>query len=318
MDNTQSASHEVSRSDASEPSTPVLSSRQALAAARKDVRRAERSSRQSDSSTKRRMTPARALGTMVAVCALVAGVAIPAYAATQTPAANAEASTWDEASSDSQAFSSSGDLASADLASTSYSARTADEISQIDAERKALERAKEQQAAQEEAAVAQQAQQAQQQEAPPAQGSPAAAAPPAEPAPAAPPAANGSWINPLGGAGYYISRSVGSGHEGADMVTTSQADYTVPIYAAKAGTVITSGEVVGGWGNTIAIDHGDGTTTLYGHMSPGSRQVEVGQTVTQGQMIGYVGSTGRSTAHHLHIELRINGAIVDPVSNLPI
>ncbi|MGO1256052.1 MAG: M23 family metallopeptidase [Microbacterium gubbeenense] len=268
------------------------------------------------------MTPARGLGTMVAVCALVAGVAIPAYAATQTPAANAEASTWDEASSESQAFSSSGDLASADLTSTSYSARTADEISQIDAERKALVRAKEQQAQQEEAAAAQQAQQ----QAAPAQGSPAAApqeapaaaAAPAEPAPAAPAATDGSWINPLGGAGYYISRSVGSGHEGSDMVTTSQADYTVPIYAAKAGTVITSGEVVGGWGNTIAIDHGDGTTTLYGHMSPGSRQVEVGATVTQGQMIGYVGSTGRSTAHHLHIELRINGAIVDPVGNLPI
>jgi len=257
------------------------------------------------------MTPARALGTMVAVCALVAGVAIPAYAATQSPAASAEASTWDEASSDSQAFSSSGDLASADLTSTSYAARTADEIAQIDAERKALVRAKEQQAAQEEAA-------AQQQQAAPAQGAPAVAAAPPAAAPAAPPAADGSWVNPLGGAGYYISRSVGSGHEGADMVTTSQADYTVPIYAAKAGTVITSGEVVGGWGNTIAIDHGDGTTTLYGHMSPGSRQVQVGQTVTQGQMIGYVGSTGRSTAHHLHIELRINGAIVDPVGNLPI
>ncbi|HJA04957.1 MAG TPA: M23 family metallopeptidase [Candidatus Microbacterium stercoravium] len=261
------------------------------------------------------MTPARALGTMVAVSALVAGVAIPAYAATQSPAASAEASTWDEASNDSQAFSSSGDLASADLASTSYAARTADEIAQIDAEREALERAKEQQAAQQEAA----AQQQQQQEQPaPAQGAPAAAAEPPAPAPEAPPAADGSWVNPLGGAGYYISRSVGSGHEGADMVTSSQADYTVPIYAAKSGTVITSGEVVGGWGNTVAIDHGDGTTTLYGHMSPGSRQVQVGETVTQGQMIGYVGSTGRSTAHHLHIELRINGAIVDPVGNLPI
>jgi len=309
LENTQSASHEVTRSDASEASAPVLTSRQALAAARKDVRRAERSSRQA-SSTKKRMTPARALGTMVAVCALVAGVAIPAYAATQSPAANAEASTWDEATNDSQAFSSSGDLASADLTSTSYAARTADEIAQIDAERKALERAKEQQAAQEEAAV--------QQQPAPAQGAPAAAAEAPASAPEAPPATDGSWINPLGGAGYYISRSVGSGHEGADMVTSSQADYTVPIYAAKSGTVITSGEVVGGWGNTVAIDHGDGTTTLYGHMSPGSRQVQVGETVEQGQMIGYVGSTGRSTAHHLHIELRINGAIVDPVGNLPI
>lgn len=304
------ATNEVVTPSSPESVDRPVSSRQAVAAARKDVRLAKRTARKTGSRSGKRFGAARAVGTMAAVCALIAGVAIPAYAASQSEhAPDQTASAREEAAAEAQLFD-AGDAAPSDLATTSYSARTAEEIDQLQAEEAALKRAEEERRRQQE----------QEQNNP--QGGAPAGAPPAPPAPApdappAPEAVPGGWINPLGGP-YYISRSVGNGHEGADMVTVSQQDWTVPIYAAKAGTVITSGEVVGGWGNTIAIDHGDGTTTLYGHMTPGSRQVQVGASVEQGQLIGYVGSTGRSTAHHLHIELRINGVIVAPEQYLPI
>src|SRR5699024_454152 len=134
------------------------------------------------------------------------------------------------------------------------------------------------------------------------------APPPAAPEPV------GSWVNPLPPGSYYVSRSVSSGHAGTDMVAPAMT----PIYAAKGGVVTVSSEAHYGWGVTVAIDHGDGTQTLYGHMTNGTRQVAAGQSVSAGQVIGYVGSTGRSTANHLHIELRINGAIVDPMAYMPI
>ena len=65
----------------------------------------------------------------------------------------------------------------------------------------------------------------------------------------------------------------------------------------------------------ISIDHviaGQKVSTLYGHMTYGSRQVGAGQTVQAGQLIGLVGSTGSSTAYHLHFEVHINGSVVDP------
>jgi len=58
----------------------------------------------------------------------------------------------------------------------------------------------------------------------------------------------------------------------------------------------------GGYGNYIVINHGNGTQTLYGHLS--SLAVTVGKTVTRGEIIGYMGSTGRSTGAHLHFEIR--------------
>lgn len=85
------------------------------------------------------------------------------------------------------------------------------------------------------------------------------------------------------------------------------------IYAAQSGTVITAygdGGWHGGFGNYIIIDHGGGISTVYAHCS--AVNVYVGQEVSKGDVIGYVGSTGWSTGNHLHFETRVNGTAVDP------
>ncbi len=98
-------------------------------------------------------------------------------------------------------------------------------------------------------------------------------------------------------------------HEGVDL----GASYGAPIAAAAAGTVIYAGWL-GGYGNLTVIDHGGGLATAYGHQS--QIAVSVGQSVTQGEIIGYVGSTGHSTGPHLHFEVRVNGQAVDPLGYL--
>lgn len=95
-------------------------------------------------------------------------------------------------------------------------------------------------------------------------------------------------------------------HSGIDV----PAPKGVQILAAKSGVVITAAYQSGGYGNYVVISHGDGNTTLYAHMS--SRKVKVGDVVKQGQVIGLVGSTGRSTGNHLHYEIRENGVRIDP------
>ena len=90
-----------------------------------------------------------------------------------------------------------------------------------------------------------------------------------------------------------------------------------PIGAAADGVVRISSESYFGYGVAVVIDHvinGQTVSTLYGHMTYGTRAVQVGQTVTAGQIIGLVGSTGRSTANHLHFEVKINGSLVDPMA----
>ena len=82
-----------------------------------------------------------------------------------------------------------------------------------------------------------------------------------------------------------------------------------PIKAAEAGVVIHAAPW-GGYGNCIIIDHGGGVSTLYAHCS--SLAVGNGRQVTQGQVVGYVGSTGLSTGPHLHFEVRRNGTPVNP------
>jgi murein DD-endopeptidase MepM/ murein hydrolase activator NlpD len=98
-------------------------------------------------------------------------------------------------------------------------------------------------------------------------------------------------------------------HEGIDI----GAPYGAPIHAAASGTVIYCGWE-SGYGNLTVIDHGGNLATAYGHQS--SIAVACGQQVTQGQVIGYVGSTGHSTGPHLHFEVRINGSPVDPMGYL--
>jgi murein DD-endopeptidase MepM/ murein hydrolase activator NlpD len=101
----------------------------------------------------------------------------------------------------------------------------------------------------------------------------------------------------------------GSFHYGIDI----GAGYGTPIRAAAAGTVIYSGWY-DGFGNFVVIDHGGGLTTTYGHQS--RIAVSLGERVAQGQLVGYVGSTGFSTGPHLDFEVRVGGRPVDPLGYL--
>ena len=117
----------------------------------------------------------------------------------------------------------------------------------------------------------------------------------------------------------YVTSTVGgrtspggvgsTNHKGTDI---GRVGYTSPIYAAKAGTVIVS-QYSSSYGHYVVISHGDGNTTLYGHMS--SRKVPVGQYVNQGDVIGITGSTGNSTGPHLHFEITENGVRINPLSH---
>lgn len=124
------------------------------------------------------------------------------------------------------------------------------------------------------------------------------------------------FICPLAAGTYYISQYyTPPGHKGVDFATWGKA---VPIYASKAGTVVTAQHWNGysttgmqAYGNMVQISHGGGDSTLYAHCS--SICVSSGQYVEQGQLIGYVGKTGQSTGYHLHYEMKINGSRVDPL-----
>jgi murein DD-endopeptidase MepM/ murein hydrolase activator NlpD len=117
---------------------------------------------------------------------------------------------------------------------------------------------------------------------------------------------------------YYISCPFGQRpnrfHTGVDF--TSSGAYGAPIYAAADGTVIKAVHLTYSYGNYIIIDHGklDGKvyTSLYAHCS--ALLVKEGADVKAGQLIGYVGSTGNSTGPHLHYEIRVNGAAVNPMN----
>lgn len=95
-------------------------------------------------------------------------------------------------------------------------------------------------------------------------------------------------------------------HKGIDI----GASYGTNIVAADSGRVVEA-RYNGSYGNCVKIDHGNGTETLYAHCS--QLVVNVGDTVDRGQLIAYVGSTGASTGPHLHFEVRVNGARVDPL-----
>lgn len=89
------------------------------------------------------------------------------------------------------------------------------------------------------------------------------------------------------------------------------------VVASQGGTVITAGWNGGGYGNYVIIDHGNGYQTLYGHMLNNSIIVRAGDTVKQGQKIGILGSTGRSTGPHLHFEVRrVEGSKINPLTVL--
>jgi murein DD-endopeptidase MepM/ murein hydrolase activator NlpD len=124
------------------------------------------------------------------------------------------------------------------------------------------------------------------------------------------------WAKPTAG---YISSPFGMRyhpiyhtwrlHNGTDI---AGGGCGAPIYATHAGTVTYAGPN-GTLGNYIQIEHGDGTSSGYGHILPGGIHVRYGQHVDPGQPIAQVGSTGASTGCHLHFIIRVNGQVTDPV-----
>ncbi|MCG6575016.1 peptidase M23 [Pseudomonas sp. AF32] len=97
-------------------------------------------------------------------------------------------------------------------------------------------------------------------------------------------------------------------HKGVDYA----APRGTPIKAAGDGKVLLAGRR-GGYGNTVIIQHGNTYQTLYGHMQGFAKGVKTGSSVKQGQIIGYIGTTGLSTGPHLHYEFQVNGVHVDPL-----
>jgi murein DD-endopeptidase MepM/ murein hydrolase activator NlpD len=117
--------------------------------------------------------------------------------------------------------------------------------------------------------------------------------------------------------GWPVSGPVTSGfgvrwgrmHEGIDVAVGEGT----PVRAAAAGTVIYAGWM-SGYGNLVAVDHGNGLSTAYAHNS--SLAVSVGQSVAAGEIVSYSGNTGNSTGPHVHFEVRVDGSAVDPLGYL--
>lgn len=112
----------------------------------------------------------------------------------------------------------------------------------------------------------------------------------------------GGRRNPFGGPGYEF-------HSGQDI----EAPWGAPVISGASGKVTFVGWQ-NGYGQLVIVDHGGGLTTRYGHLS--HIDVEMNQVVARGQLLGKVGSTGRSTGPHLHYEVRINDEAVDPLPYL--
>ena len=110
----------------------------------------------------------------------------------------------------------------------------------------------------------------------------------------------GERDNPFGG-----TNDEGEFHPGIDI----SGPQGTPIHATADG-VVTAAQVINGYGREVTIDHGHGVQTLYGHMS--GFAVTAGQSVSRGQIIGYIGHTGRTTGNHVHYEVRIHNTPVNP------
>lgn len=132
-------------------------------------------------------------------------------------------------------------------------------------------------------------------------------------------ASNADWVWPLGNEYCYISSKYGyrdasiggnAFHGGLDIAGGSGRLHGKPIYATRSGKVITAITSDRGYGIYVIIDHGDGYSSLYAHMS--ARYVSTGDTVNKGDMIGRVGNTGNSKGAHLHFEIRYYGEKLDP------
>lgn len=222
---------------------------------------------------------------------LVATVALPAYGAWRTPA-EAAVTLQQVAADDAQSLVVASDTTSTDLSRGSYSATTPEEIEKKKAEEAAAERARQLASAASSGAVYSM-----------------------NLSMTAPGSGEVRW--PVSGFSYtsinLFRPPNRPNHDGFDMLAPAGS----PIFAAASGVVRVSQESYSGYGVAVTIDSvvgGQQVSTLYAHMIYGSRQVVSGQTVSAGQVIGAVGSTGRATANHLHFEVRVNGGLVDPLA----
>ena len=130
------------------------------------------------------------------------------------------------------------------------------------------------------------------------------------------PPSNATWVTPV--SGYRLTSAFGMRkhpvlgvvrmHNGVDMACAQGT----PIYASRGGTVTRTSYQAGGAGNYVSINHLDGFSSVYMHMT--HYVVSQGQTVSQGQLIGYVGSTGISTGPHLHFGISYAGTYVNPLA----
>ena len=130
------------------------------------------------------------------------------------------------------------------------------------------------------------------------------------------PPSNSTWVTPV--SGYRLTSAFGMRkhpvlgvvrmHNGIDMACAQGT----PIYATRAGTVTRTSYQAGGAGNYVSINHLDGFSSIYMHMT--HYVVSQGQNVSQGQLIGYVGSTGISTGPHLHFGISYAGTYVNPLA----
>jgi murein DD-endopeptidase MepM/ murein hydrolase activator NlpD len=232
---------------------------------------------------RKRRKPMRSVVILTMVVGLIATVALPAYGAWRAPA---EALTLQQSSAgDAQSLVVASDATAMTLTRGSYAATTAEEIAKKQAEEAAAERAR----------VALQTS--------------STASIPVNINLTSPGTGEVRWplLNFTKGRGLWDSGY----HQGVDLLAPAMT----PIYAAAAGVVSVSSESYYGYGVAIEIQHvigGQSVATLYGHMTYGTRQVQSGDTVAAGQLIGFVGSTGSSTANHCHFEVHINGSVVDP------
>ncbi len=120
------------------------------------------------------------------------------------------------------------------------------------------------------------------------------------------------WLQPC--SYVYISSSYGQRSSGWHNGVDFAAYRGTPIYASRSGTVTKAVSLTYSYGNYVTINHGDGYSSLYAHMD--YFVVSAGQYVSQGQLIGYVGSTGNSTGNHLHFTIFYNGSDVNPMNYL--
>ncbi|WJM14671.1 M23 family metallopeptidase [Microbacterium arborescens] len=239
----------------------------------------------------RRVHPVRSTFTVAAVVGLVATVAIPAFAAVR--GTSADAMTLQQVAADNaQSIVVASEVGPASLDRSGFTATTPEEIQKKKDEEAAAKAAAE--------ALANRI----------SASSSTASSSYGEPIPLVAPG-SGLVRRPL--MSFNNFGTPYAGHRGTDYM----ADRGTPIYSVADGTVVASSESGPGWGVYVKVAHninGTNVTSLYAHMDWGTRAVQVGDTVSAGQLLGQVGDTGRAFGTHLHLEIVVDGAYVNAES----